>query len=1032
MFKHISRRHGNFTYLLLILLVTVIGGLLVYKEPTITGFATISSCGTTNGPGYFDLTANRNCGGFDVIAITFNKNDTEFNCAGFIVTGDGPNIRDTILLTDINDNFTIRNCKLKSGVNNLNLTSVNNSLVVDTNVSNGVASDISLRNSFNNTFINVTFRTMSLGANSNYTVMWYLGIQINLSNGTPVSNANVTAFNATIANFSGVTDNNGFLRLNVTHYINDSTAGVINYFTYRVNVSNGTTTNSTFVNVTNNTVVLITLANISAGGGVTNTPPYNITLLYPANNLQINNTNTINFNFTVYDNENATLNCTLLLDGVLNKTNINGLNGSSNYTNYTLIGIDYGSYNWSINCSDGQYSNISGVFFFSINDTLPPAITLNKPLNNSQINNTQTVSLNFTATDNRNTSFSCSLYLDSVLNATNSSVADGTETTINLALNYTAHNWSINCSDGLQTNVSYTYFFSINDTSPPSITLNNPINYYNSSTNSINFNFTAIDNKDVNISCNLTIDGVVNKTAIAAINGTPYNITVSNFGDGSYLWNVSCWDNSSNLNKSSTRNFTIDTVKPSITLNAPVDGYNSSSNTINFNWTVSDNLDVGLSCNITVDGNVNASDISSAHNTAVNYTISGFSDGTHKWNISCIDDVINTNFSITRNYTVDTTNPIITLLSPANNYNWVSSSSSTATFSYNVTDINISACYLVINNAVDQSDTAIEINATQSFSKSLGNAVHNWSINCTDWVSNKANSTTWNLTMSYSAPNTGGGGGGGGGGDTTIIGIPITKEETKEITKEQPKVETPKDETKEKEPDIQIPEEPLEDYIEQIIEIEYKEVEDKSVLEEKFKDKYWLARNNTNISIDSYYNETVNRTVITVMIKPNATLINYSIYIFMSKCMIEYVKHIVSTENLSARINSTSILFRGNLSVNIQDEDVQLKIPIGDLTETRTITFEVPDDIMIKGCEELYKILGVADKIIPLRKIEKEIEMLAPPKTLTESIRELFKGVKPAYIITGIAVIAIIAFLFKSKERFLSTEKGKKHKKRIK
>jgi PGF-pre-PGF domain-containing protein len=111
--------------------------------------------------------------------------------------------------------------------------------------------------------------------------------------------------------------------------------------------------------------------------------------------------------------------------------------------------------------------------------------------------------------------------------------------------------------------------------------------------------------------------------------------------------------------------------------------------------------------------------------------------------------------------------PNVSLVSPANASTW--SSSSTITFSYNVTDDNnIKNCSLVINNATDQSDTTISKNTTQSFVKTLSNSNYNWSVFCYDTLNNQGNSTIYILTVSYTAPSdsgsSGGGGGGGGGG----------------------------------------------------------------------------------------------------------------------------------------------------------------------------------------------------------------------------------------------------------------------------
>jgi len=148
-----------------------------------------------------------------------------------------------------------------------------------------------------------------------------------------------------------------------------------------------------------------------------------------------------------------------------------------------------------------------------------------------------------------------------------------------------------------------------------------------------------------------------------------------------------------------------------------------------------------------------------------------------------INNLSNNDANLTITY--DITNPQINLISPVNSSTWTSSS--TVSFSYNVSDVSIANCSLIINNAIDQTDSSVTINQTTSFAKSLSNADYNWSVNCTDSANNINNSKQRQLTVSYTAPvvqNTGGGGGGGGGSSiTTMTYIPSAIETYKGYTK---------------------------------------------------------------------------------------------------------------------------------------------------------------------------------------------------------------------------------------------------------
>ena len=105
--------------------------------------------------------------------------------------------------------------------------------------------------------------------------------------------------------------------------------------------------------------------------------------------------------------------------------------------------------------------------------------------------------------------------------------------------------------------------FILQETSPPNITLNYPPDNYLTTQTSINFNWTVTDTYHTNMTCNLTINGIVNASNISAVNGTPVNYSVGGFSDGAYYWNVTCWDESENSQTSETWNFTIDSTLPS-------------------------------------------------------------------------------------------------------------------------------------------------------------------------------------------------------------------------------------------------------------------------------------------------------------------------------------------------------------------------------------------------------------------------------------------------------------------------------------
>ncbi|MEM2714000.1 MAG: Ig-like domain-containing protein [Candidatus Pacearchaeota archaeon] len=164
------------------------------------------------------------------------------------------------------------------------------------------------------------------------------------------------------------------------------------------------------------------------------------------------------------------VNITRNSDGALISNGTTDANGRVEL-NITFNASNYAAGNFTLAWNGTADINLLNNTPIIITEILPdnaPLITLNLPLNNTQFNNIQEVNFNFTATDDHNSTLACSIYLDSVLNSTNSSTLNGTLTNFLISgISYGLHSWFINCSDGSLSNVSETRLFSIADTLPP-------------------------------------------------------------------------------------------------------------------------------------------------------------------------------------------------------------------------------------------------------------------------------------------------------------------------------------------------------------------------------------------------------------------------------------------------------------------------------------------------------------------------------------------------------------------------------------
>lgn len=103
-----------------------------------------------------------------------------------------------------------------------------------------------------------------------------------------------------------------------------------------------------------------------------------INLISPSPNAWLNTTNiTFVFNFT--DELSSEANCSIYINGILNKTNSTTLNNTS--TSFSVFGLSEGQHNWNITCVDLAGNINSSERDFSV-DITPPSITIESPEEN--------------------------------------------------------------------------------------------------------------------------------------------------------------------------------------------------------------------------------------------------------------------------------------------------------------------------------------------------------------------------------------------------------------------------------------------------------------------------------------------------------------------------------------------------------------------------------------------------------------------------------------------------------------------------
>ena len=306
--------------------------------------------------------------------------------------------------------------------------------------------------------------------------------------------------------------------------------------------------------------------------------------------------------------------------------------------------------------------------------------------------------------------------------------------------------------------------FSIGDVNSPSVTNITPTagTNYNENT-SVNITVDITDNIGISsVSANITLPNeTVIKIALTNRSAETYNATFNATSlIGIYHVRIIANDTSNNINSTETTNFSIgDVIAPSITLNSPADDTNTTSTSVTFNFTVTDNIDTNLNCSIRINSVISQTNSTTPNNTATLFPISGFSDGPRTWNITCNDDSPNNITSSTRTFRIDTTVPQFNSLTNSPSSSADLDPSVIVNISANVTD-NVTSVNTVIfqrklNNESDSSYVNITMtyNSTTLLYNASFNATQNGTYNmrlfANDSLGNKDISNHVNFTVEF-------------------------------------------------------------------------------------------------------------------------------------------------------------------------------------------------------------------------------------------------------------------------------------------
>lgn len=260
-------------------------------------------------------------------------------------------------------------------------------------------------------------------------------------------------------------------------------------------------------------------------------------------------------------------------------------------------------------------------------------------------------------------------------------------------------------------------------------------------------NATVNEDQDIEINITVTDAGIGVDTVIIeftnetnTINYTMFNVSSEYYfpiDQGNYTahdnisWYFYANDSFNNLNRSPVYYVTIANQAPSAPiLGIPANNSNLSTASVTFNWSLSTDADAEdtITYYLMINGSVN---LSNANTT--NWTTVSFPDGAYFWNIYADDNYTNTS-SLYRNFTVDTTYPIVSIDLPLNNTYQAGNSTQDLLINVSASDsgVGMDSCYT--NSTYFTQILSSGLNFTNT--SSLPDGLHDIMVYCNDSANN--------------------------------------------------------------------------------------------------------------------------------------------------------------------------------------------------------------------------------------------------------------------------------------------------------
>ena len=284
-----------------------------------------------------------------------------------------------------------------------------------------------------------------------------------------------------------------------------------------------------------------------------------------------------------------------------------------------------------------------------------------------------------------------------------------------------------------------------NVTSAPTVTLNSPEDNFNTTNATIEFNGTVDGGGDGVANITLYIDDIFNQT-----NSTPAtnNITIftETLSDGTHNWTYEgCGP--TNLCANATRTLTVNTTPNIVYIYpTPINGFNSSEANLTVNISLTEDFFLNLTIDLyNVNGDLNLTVTYTNSSRQINWT--NLQDATYSYNATVFTTTSQSNFTETRNISIDSNNPDVEILAPPTTVTFHEINTNLSV-NWSINDTNLDTCILEyegVNRTLTCIDNTTEINITTISNRTI-------TIYANDTFGNvNSTSRSWDYTLFQSS-----------------------------------------------------------------------------------------------------------------------------------------------------------------------------------------------------------------------------------------------------------------------------------------